>query len=92
MGRRADHPLPPWLFDLKWDQAEGRYAVTREGITYLMDFHHYNDLKAFSRQYGESATVEQWYKGLDKEWRNQVKRLGAAEPEEKFYPDVEWED
>lgn len=91
MSRRADHPLPPSLFDLTWDQKIGKYVITRKGITYQIDFHHYNDLKAYFRQIGDRANIEDWYRGLDREWRLQVTRLGLPEQPDDFFPDPDYD-
>ncbi|MBN8665839.1 MAG: hypothetical protein J0L83_14755 [Chitinophagales bacterium] len=92
MGRRADHPLPPALFDLKWDPSTDRYTITREGITYLLTFTHYNDLKKYFREFGERVKVADWYQGLSREEKKQIKRIGLPQEPDDFIPDQSWDD
>lgn len=88
MSRRADHPVPPSISDLCWDQTADKYKIARQGITYLMDFHHYNSLKKYFRHYGERAHVADWYREQPIHEKRLIQRIGIpAEPDE-FIPDV----
>lgn len=84
--------MPPVLFDLQWDHKLERYTITREGITYLLEFTHYNDLKKYFRDFGNGVKVADWYNGLSRDEKKQIKRIGLPEQPDDFIPDQSWDD
>lgn len=83
---RPRKPIPSQFRDLKFNIKSGKYEITEDGITYLLDYRHMNMIKEKGIH-----TMEQFYADLDMATKKEIIRLGLPEKKDDFYPDAEFE-
>lgn len=83
---RPRNPVPIQFRDLKFNIKSGKYEITENGITYLLNYRHMNMIKEKGIR-----TMEQFYADQDLATKKEIIRIGLPEQKDDFYPDAEFD-
>ena len=69
--RRAPHPVPTALYNLRYNMVSGLYDMVEAGITYSMQLEETRLLKDYFRT-SKGISMADWYSKLDKFTKSRV--------------------